>query len=436
MTTRRTAIKLVAGAGVGAFFTPAPWKLIRDTALWSQDWPGVPHPLRGAITEKTGVCSLCPAACAVKARCDGDQPISMAGMGGGLCPIGVTAHQLPYWPDRVKKGPVEEARAAIAKAGPGGVAVLDLRPGRAASAAYRKMDAVYLAPRVPSVAVNVAAAKTIVSVGAPLLDGFVAPAEVWKARDRFRLVQIERELSRTATLADEWLAEGDPAEVARRSEGPVLVIDREMSERAVALSSKETVTTLPASGGADLRGVADGSIRVLYIDESHPDAYIPWQEIEPKLTPGAVVVAFVWSKEGYARHAQFMLPTAVFPEATGLMKAPEWVVDPVEFVTGAKVEETAQALPEGFHRVNPAAAWFGPVSSKLSRESNLTLGLRQVAVNPADGIADQAAAFLMTGRGKVAVKVVHDASVPAGSPRYLPTPDVLDLGESPKVVAA
>jgi hypothetical protein len=298
------------------------------------------------------------------------------------------------------------------------------------------MEAVYLAPRMPAAAVNLAAAKTVVSVGAPLLDGWIAPAEAWKLRDRFRLVQIERELSRTAALSDEWLVEGDPAEVARRSEGPVLVIDREMSERAVALSGRETVMALPASGGADLRGVPDASIRVLYIDESHPDAYIPWPELEPKLAAGAIVVAFAWSKEGYARHATFTLPTAVFPEGTDLLKAPEWVVDPVEFLTGSKAAEETATLPEGFHRVNPAEAWFGPVSSKLAQESNLTLGPREVAVNPADGIADRSAAFLMTGYGKVAVRVAHDAAVPAGSPRYLPTPDVLDLGESPKVVAA
>src|SRR3954453_2047367 len=400
MTTRRAAVSMIAGAGVGAFFTPAPWKLLRDSALWSQDWPGVPHPLTGEVKEKTGICTLCPAGCAVKARCVGDQPIGIAGAGGGLWALAVTAHQLPYSPDRVGKGPVKEAGAAVARVD-GGVAVLDLRPGRAASGAYRNMDALYLAPRVPAVAMNLGAAKTVVSVGAPLLDGWIAPAEVWKVREGFKLVQIERELSRTAALADEWLQEADPAEVARRSEGPVLVIDRAMSERAAQLRAEATVMALPPIAGMDLAGVADGSIRLLYIDEQFPDAYIPWPEITPKLAKDAVVVAFAWSKEGYARHAQFVLPAAVFPEPA-LAKAPEWVVDPVEFVTGAKApEEAPVALPEGFHRVNPAAAWVAPVSSKLSRESNLALAPRQVAVNPGSGLADRSRGYLETGSRQV-----------------------------------
>jgi anaerobic selenocysteine-containing dehydrogenase len=64
-------------------------------------------------------------------------------------------------------------------------------------------------------------------------------------------------------------------------------------------------------------------------------------------------VAFAWSKEGYGRHAQFTLPTAVYPEvtddippavdspaasfrlATPLVAPPAGVVKPAEFVAGA-----------------------------------------------------------------------------------------------------
>jgi hypothetical protein len=435
MTTRRAAVQLLAGAGVGALFTPAPWKLIRDTALLSQDWPGIPHPLRGEIKEKTAVCGLCPAGCPVKARCVGEQPISIAGVGGGLCAIAVTAHQLPYWPERVKKGPVEEARAAVAKISDG-IAILDLRPGRAASAAYRKAG-LYLTPKQPAGAVNLGAAKTVISLGAPVLDGWVAPAEAWAAREKFRLVQVEQELSRTAALADQWLTQGDAAKLALAAEGPVLVVDREMSAAAVALSAKETVSALPALGGADVTTVADGSIRLLYIDESHPGEYIPWPEIAPKLAKDAVVIAFAWSREGYARHATYVLPSAVFPEATELMQAPEWTIDPAEFITGAKApEEPRPSMPEGFLRVNPANGWMGPVSTKLTQESNLLLAPRQVAVSPASAVAERSRAYLRTALGKVEVEVVHDASLAAGHIRYRPTPDILDLGEGPKVVAA
>jgi hypothetical protein len=323
-----------------------------------------------------------------------------------------------------------------------GVAVLDLRPGRAASAVYRnamagRANGVYLTPRQPGMAVSLAAAKTVISLGAPVLDGWVAPAPAWAARERFRLVQVEPELSRTATLADQWLTEGDAAELARKADGPVLVVDREMSAAAVALSSKETVTALPEAAGAEPRSVANGSIRLLYIDESQPGSYIPWPEIEPKLAKDAVVIAFAWSKEGYARHANFVLPAAVFPEATELMKAPEWTVDPAEFVAGVKAEPAvAPPLPEGFLRVNPAIGWLGPLSTKLTRESNLLLGPRQVAVHPSSGMAERSRAYVETGRGRVTVEIVHDASVQPGQVRYLPTTDILDLGDGAKVVAA
>ena len=411
--------------------------------MWSQNWPGIPRPLRGAITEKTTVCALCPAGCAVRAKCVGEQPIAIAGVGGGLCAIAVTAHHLPYWPERVKQGPVEEAKAAAAKVGAAErVAVLDLRPGRAASAVYRKAMAarangLYLAPRQPGFAVNLGAAKTVISLGAPVLDGWVAPAAAWSARDKFRLVQVEAELSRTAALADKWLVRGHAERLASQAEGPVSVVDREMTPEVVALSSRETVMALPPSGAADLRGVEDGSIRLLYIDESQPGAYIPWPEIAPKLAKDAVTIAFAWSKEGYARHANFVLPAAVFPEATEVMKAPEWTVDPVEFIAAEKAgATTAEALPEGFLRVNAGATWVGPMSSKLSQESNLLLGPRQVAVHPGAGLAERSRAFLATALGKVAVEVVHDATLPPGGVRYLATPEILDLGEMPKVVAA
>jgi hypothetical protein len=119
------------------------------------------------------------------------------------------------------------------------------------------------------------------------------------------------------------------------------------------------------------------------------------------------------------------------------MKAPEWTVDPVEFIAAEKVEATAvEVLPDGFVRVNPGTAWIGPMSSKLSQESNLLLAPRQVAVHPESGMAERSQVFLATGLGRVAVEVVHDAALPPGGVRYLATPEILDLGEMPKVVTA
>ena len=142
-TTRRGILQLLGGSAVGALFTPAPWRLITDTALWSENWPGIPRPARGEIRTRFTNCPLCPAGCAVRARCVGDQPVSLAGVGGGLCPFGLTAHHLPYHPSRLRQGAVKEAAAAVADAvaqrePAEQVAVLDLRPGRTASWTYRR----------------------------------------------------------------------------------------------------------------------------------------------------------------------------------------------------------------------------------------------------------------------------------------------------------
>src|SRR6185369_75194 len=133
-TTRRGILQFIGGSAVGTLFTPAPWRLITDTALWSENWPGIPRPARGEIRTRLTNCALCNAGCAVRARCVGDQPVAMAGVNGGLCPFGVSGHHLPYHPARLRTGPVKEATDAVADAiakrrDGERVAVLDLRPG-------------------------------------------------------------------------------------------------------------------------------------------------------------------------------------------------------------------------------------------------------------------------------------------------------------------
>src|SRR5208283_2081044 len=220
-TTRRNLLKFVGGGAAGALLTPAPWRLITDTALWSENWPGIPRPARGEIRARFTHCTLCPAGCAVRARCVGGQPVSLTGVKphpighGALCPWGLVGHQLPYHPARIRQGPVKEAIVAVARAiaqrGAGErVAVLDLRPGRTVSWTYRRAMAVmagglYLTPFQPAYAIDLAAARTVVSFGAPLFDGWGTPGNVFAARANFRLIQVEPVESRTAALADIWL---------------------------------------------------------------------------------------------------------------------------------------------------------------------------------------------------------------------------------------
>jgi hypothetical protein len=467
---------LLAGSAVGTLFTPAPWRLIMDSARWSENWPGIPRPARGEIRTKLTRCALCPAGCEVRARCVGDQPISLAGVKGGLCPYGVAAHHLPYHPKRIRTGPVQEARAAIDKAD--GIAVLDLRPGRTSSWLHRiamgERKGLYIAPAEPAVSVNLAAAKTIISLGAPLLDGWVAPAAVFAIRDRFRLIQVEDAESRTAALADEWVRSmPDVSKLAP----PVLAIDPNMSAEVVALNKQlggwgRTIVPRPeapvpdawrktAAPVTDLAAVSDGFIHTLLIDESMPGAYIPWPEIERKLARDATVIAFSWSGEGYGRHARFAVPTPVYPEALDdlppafdtlepalrvvepLVKAPEGTVVPSEFISGraladALKERSGVGLPAcPGERSSPAIASVMPASplfTKLYQESGLLLSPNQVAVHPSSGISGRA--FLQTSRGKLPVEVVAERGVPPGKVQYVPTPELLDLcgSEEPKVV--
>src|ERR1035437_7782208 len=169
MRNRRDIFKFAGGAVAGAFFTPAPW---------------------GEIRYKVTNCALCPADVAVRARCVGDQPVSLAGVGGGLCPFGLTAHHLPYRPARLMRGPIQEATAAVFQSAshraPNAIAVLDLNPGRTVSWTYRRamasLKGLYLAPESHPVAYDLSAATTILSIGAPLLYGWGTPANVPPAR--------------------------------------------------------------------------------------------------------------------------------------------------------------------------------------------------------------------------------------------------------------
>ncbi len=409
--SRRDIFKFAGGAVAGALFTPAPWRLITDAALWSENWPGIPRPARGEIRARFTNCALCPAGCAVRARCVGEQPVSLAGVRGGLCPFGLTAHHLPYHPARLKQGPIEEASAAVAKRAADGIAVLDLNPGRTVSWTYRRAMALlkgrYLAPESQAVAYDLSAAKTVLSIGAPLLDGWGTPANVIAARRNFRLIQAEAVESRTAVLADEWiplapgterafaqqilgaLQGGRPSVLASElaGNGPSLVIGDapEIPEINRLLGAWGKIVVAPqeapvpdswtrsAAAITLLADVPDHSIHVLLIDESAAASYIPWHRIQPKLAnENPLVVTFAATRGGYARHAKYALPIAVYPELTDdiapavdsihptfrisvpLVTPPAGLANPAEFVGALAGATASNALRERADEIHKA----------------------------------------------------------------------------------
>jgi len=427
-STRRDLFLFAGGSAAGALLTPAPWRLITDTALWSENWPGVPAPPRGEIRTRFTNCSLCRAGCGVRARCVGDQPVQLTGVAshplsrGVLCPFGLTAHHLPYHPARLKQGPHERALAAVSAAIGSGdrVAVLDLQPGRTASWTYRRAMAalkngVYLT-NGPSVAYDLHQAKTVLSFGVPVLDGWGTPGNVIAARENFRLIQAEPVESRTATLADVWLpvqpGDEDATALAMAGElgadGSALVLDHRGPAAAMALNQRlgalgRTVVARPeapvpvewrsAAPATALAQVEDRSIRVLLIDESAVDGYVPWYQIERKLVlDNPVVVTFTASHGGYARHAQYALPTAVYPEisediptaidsvaatfrlSTALIAPPAGIVNPAEWIAtlaGLAEGDTIRERADGIHDSGRGAI-YTPADGKTVAVKDLT----------------------------------------------------------------
>jgi hypothetical protein len=391
-STRRDLLKMTAGVAAGSLFTPAPWRLITDSAILSQNWPGIPVPRHGEPSEKFTNCALCTAGCAVKARCVNDRPISLAGLAKSpICALGLAGLHMPFHTARIAHGDAENAAAAVRTA-QGKVAVLDLRPGRTASWTYRRamaaLGGIYLAPQRILNAVNLAAVKTVVSFGAPVLDGWGTPSKVLAAREHFRLIQVEKVQSHTGLLADRWIPvqPGNEPVVAQQiardlpADGSTLFLSSaelpSVLNMNVALGNlghtviARNETPVPAAWSKQaaavhaIQDVADRSIGALLIDEASADAGVPWDVIAPKLTNSGVVITFASTQAGYGRYAQFVLPAAVYPEitadiptaidsvvatfrlATPLMPAPGGVVDAAEFIANLAKLDAKGALEE------------------------------------------------------------------------------------------
>jgi len=247
--TRRDLLFWSAGAAAGLIVSPVPWKVLDDTSIWSQNWPWIPQPARGPVDVKQSSCTLCPNGCSVRVRMAAGWPVGISGVAtnpisrGALCPLGFGAHQLNWHPQRLRTvrhglstSTWDAARAAFAKAcSEGPVMVVDGYPGRAAShvletfaqkhgGQYRVIvgpETRALAPYetmsgVPASALgyDLEHPQTIVSFGAPLLDGWGAPGRftrLWADRaasstdPQLRLIQVDPTLSRTAARAWQWI---------------------------------------------------------------------------------------------------------------------------------------------------------------------------------------------------------------------------------------
>jgi len=371
--TRRDLLTFTGGTTAGLLFTPVPWGLLRDTAVLSENWPGIPQPLHGEIRTRYTTCTLCPAGCGVRARCDGDQPVGLAGVPGHpasrgvLCPAGLVGHHLAFCRDRAteplahgKPVAIESAAAAVSAAiaacgAREAVAILDPRPGRAASLVYRRFLAelpkgVHCAPpdSQPNgpFGIDLENTRAILSFGAPVLDGWLSPGRVLANRSHFQLIQVEPAYSRTASLADLWVPVLPGSEdefataVVRALQGETtdahaMDVARTLlrNKPAIAVGGGPAVARLNAVLGSigrpggflprrdftpvtDIASVPDGSIRVLLIEETAGGDPLPWDLLRRKLVPqDPVLVALTPWLDGCAQHADYVIPAPMYLES-------------------------------------------------------------------------------------------------------------------------
>ena len=256
--TRRDVLWGLGGGLAGAALTPVPWKLLDDTAIWTQRRHALPVPARGPVTLRPAACTLCPAGCAVRVRCVGARPVAVVGeaahpLGGGAC-----AHRAD--PPPPGRPPAAARRAGRARGRPargrrsrrgrrprrgGGRQGPHRRPerdgprpaararrlGRLAASSWRpcpRASTRRLRGRArPSTVLQRALARpallgidlertrTLVSFGAPVLEGWGRPGRMLAVRGRLRVVQVDAWRSPSAALADEWVA------IAPGGEGPL-----------------------------------------------------------------------------------------------------------------------------------------------------------------------------------------------------------------------
>jgi hypothetical protein len=340
--TRRDLLVWGAGAAAGLMVTPVPWKVLDDTSIWSQNWPWIPQPARGPVEVKQSFCSLCPNGCGLRVRMAAGWQVGVAGMSthpisrGALCPLGFGAHQLNWHPLRLRtvrhhgsSSTWSEARAAFAKArSEGPVVIIDGYPGRAASSLFETFtqkqggyrvvsspESRALAPYeawsgVPaaSLGYDLENAETIVSFGAPLLDGWGMPGRftrLWAERaagmesPQLRLIQVEPSLSRTAGRAWKWVAIREGFESALASGLARVLIEQNL---VLAHGPVPSITVAEAAAQAGLS--ADAIRELAQCVVARTPALAIARDDNPAIAALNVVLGSVGTRGGIVRRSK------------------------------------------------------------------------------------------------------------------------------------
>lgn len=292
--TRRDLLLFGGGTVAAVPFTPIPWKLLDDVSIWTQNFPWLPVPQPGHITLAATTCTLCGSGCGLKVRCVDGRPIGVAPVAdhpvsrGAVCPLAFGAHQLAWHPRRLRESRwqgtvVEPARIAekINEALAAGkkLAILDERPGRAVSSLYRqaaaKAQGLYLVARAveeaplaavrtlageaaPELGYDLARAATVLSFGAPVLDGWGVPGEVIARRKsgEAKFIHAGSRFSHTARLADEWLPVLPGSEAALALALARVLVDEGLAAPAAGLDHfRSLLNEMPLNRAAEITGL-------------------------------------------------------------------------------------------------------------------------------------------------------------------------------------
>lgn len=106
---RRGFLTFAAGAGAGVLFTPIPWKLTDDMAIWTQNWSWIPSLEHGKNEYVSVTSKMCPSACGLKVRTVGGRPVRTVGDDAHPLSLGATTSlaaaevQLLYSESRLKR---------------------------------------------------------------------------------------------------------------------------------------------------------------------------------------------------------------------------------------------------------------------------------------------------------------------------------------------
>ena len=257
---RRSFLSLIVGGAAGTALSPLPWKMMDDSAIWTQNWPWTPVPEVGEVTNINSVCSLCAGGCGISVKKIDNRVIKIEGNPdspvnkGGICSLGLAGPQLLYGQTRIKTpmkrvgkrgenkweniswddGIKEVAEKLGALRSKGKASTVGAILGRDKGTIYGLFERFLTAygsanlMHMPSMldACNMSThfmngvqgltgfdlenSDFILSLGSGLLDGWGSPVRMFKANSTWKenkvmVVQVEPRLSNTAAKADKWL---------------------------------------------------------------------------------------------------------------------------------------------------------------------------------------------------------------------------------------